>query len=306
MLRSMYSGISGMKANQTRMDVVGNNVANVGTTAYKKTATRFSDSLYQNAIYSSAPGNGIGGVSPGQVGLGTKVSGIFKNMVQGAVQVTGRSSDLAIDGDGFFTVQTGPDQYAYTRDGSFSIDMNGNLVTAEGYMVMGYMDNSTKLQPVKIPTEVKIDDAGNIVVDADGNIVAEGDDLKKVISYNISKEGKVSYLLEDGTKVPQTTDKDGKPLGKVVGEQRIRLAIFQNPEGLQSIGGNLYTESANSGKPVFSDIHGQINQGAIEMSNVDLSEEFTEMIVTTRAFQASSKVITTSDELLQEIVNLKR
>lgn len=294
MLRSMYSGISGMKANQTKMDVVGNNVANVGTTAYKKTTTRFSDSLYQNTIYSSAPGNDIGGVSPGQVGLGTKVAGILKNTVQGAVQVTGRSSDLAIDGDGYFTVQTGPDQYAYTRDGSFSIDMNGNLVTAEGYMVMGYLDDSTNLTPIKIPKEVNID--GN------GDIIDAGGTPKKVLSYNISKEGKVSYLLEDGTKVPSLKE-DGTT---TLGEQRIRLAVFQNPEGLQSSGGNLYTESANSGKPVFSDIHGQINQGAIEMSNVDLSEEFTEMIVTTRAFQAASKVITTSDELLQEIVNLKR
>lgn len=301
MLRSMYSGISGMKANQTRMDVVGNNVANVGTTAYKKTATRFSDSLYQNAIYSSAPGNGIGGVSPGQVGLGTKVSGIFKNMVQGAVQVTGRSSDLAIDGDGFFTVQTGPGQYAYTRDGSFSIDMNGNLVTAEGYMVMGYMDKLDGLRPIKIPTQIKLDAAGNIELDKDGNIVETGADAQKVISYNISKEGKISYLLDDGTKVPKV--EAGKP---VVGEQKLGIAIFQNPEGLQSIGGNLYTESANSGQPIKGAVYGQINQGAIEMSNVDLSEEFTEMIVTTRAFQASSKVITTSDELLQEIVNLKR
>ena len=135
MLRSMYSGISAMKANQTKMDVVGNNVANVGTTAYKKTTTRFSDALYQGSIYPSAPTATTGGINPGQVGIGTKVSGILKNMVQGSIQTTGRDTDLAIDGDGFFTVQVGDNQIGYTRDGSFSLDMNGNMVTAQGYKV---------------------------------------------------------------------------------------------------------------------------------------------------------------------------
>lgn len=283
MLRSMYSGISGMKANQTKMDVVGNNVANVGTTAYKKTSTRFSDALYQDLIFASAPSATLGGVNPGQIGIGTKVSGIFKNMVQGAIQPTGRPSDLAIDGDGFFTVEIAPNQIAYTRDGSFSIDMNGNLVTAEGYKVL-----NTDGDPIAIPKEVTVKDGGK----------------KKVISFNFSKDGKLSYLLEDGTKSPQL-----KPDGSLENgqeQQTLKISVFQNPEGLEQFGGNLYIETANSGTPIEDAVYGKINQGAIEMSNVDLSEEFTEMIVTTRAFQASSKVITTSDELLQEIVNLKR
>lgn len=283
MLRSMYSGISGMKANQTKMDVVGNNVANVGTTAYKKTSTRFSDALYQDSIFASAPSATLGGVNPGQIGIGTKVSGIFKNMVQGSIQPTGRPSDLAIDGDGFFTVEIAPNQKAYTRDGSFSIDMNGNLVTAEGYKVL-----NTEGDPIQIPKEVTVKDGGT----------------KKVISFNFSKDGKLSYLLEDGTKSPEL-DANGnlKPDQK---QQTLKISVFQNPEGLEQFGGNLYIETANSGTPIEDAVYGKINQGAIEMSNVDLSEEFTEMIVTTRAFQASSKVITTSDELLQEIVNLKR
>lgn len=282
MLRSMYSGISGMKANQTKMDVVGNNVANVGTTAYKKTSTRFSDALYQDSIFASAPSATLGGVNPGQIGIGTKVSGIFKNMVQGAIQPTGRPSDLAIDGDGFFTVEIAPNQIAYTRDGSFSIDMNGNLVTAEGYKVL-----NTDGDPIAIPKEVTVKDGGK----------------KKVISFNFSKDGKLSYLLEDGTKSPEIG-----PDGNVINgtQQTLQIAVFQNPEGLEQLGGNLYNETANSGTPIKDAVYGKINQGAIEMSNVDLSEEFTEMIVTTRAFQASSKLITTSDELLQEIVNLKR
>lgn len=277
MLKSMYSGISGMKANQTKMDVVGNNVANVGTTAFKKSTTRFSDALNQTVIYSSVPGgaagdpNVIGGVNPGQVGIGTKVSGIFRNMAQGAIQPTGRPTDLAIDGDGFFVVSVGPNQEAYTRDGSFTLDANGNLVTSDGYKVL-----NTDGKPVEIPKEQPNPDG----------------EMQKVLSFNISKEGKVSYLLADGTKVENA--------------QTLKIAVFQNPEGMESLSGNLYGETANSGNAMYGVKYGLINQGAIEMSNVDLSEEFTEMIVTTRAFQAASKVITTSDELLQEIINLKR
>ena len=289
MLKSMYSGISGMKANQTKMDVVGNNVSNVGTTAYKKSGARFSDSLYQNMIYASQPGNGIGGVNPGQVGIGTKVSGIFKNMTQGAIQPTGRPTDLAIDGDGFFKVQVSTGNYAFTRDGSFSLDNDGNLVTAERYYVLGEGD-----KPIEIPKAV--DDKGNPVKPGSAN-------SKRVLSFNFSKEGKLSYLLEDGSKMPVIDDKGNIQKGT---QQVLSIAVFRNPEGLESLGGNLYKTSANSGEPIKTDVLGKINQGAIEMSNVDLSEEFTEMIVTTRAFQASSKVITTSDELLQEIINLKR
>lgn len=281
MLRSMYSGISGMKANQTKMDVVGNNVANVGTTAYKKTTARFSDALYQSAIYPSAPSGVAGGINPGQVGIGTKVSGILKNMVQGSLQTTGRDTDLAIDGDGFFTVLVGPNQKGYTRDGSFSLDMDGHLVTGEGYKVLGENDN-----PIKIPKDMVVNGV-----------------TKKVVSFNVSNDGSISYLLDDGTKMPE---KDAQ--GNIVAgtQQTLQISVFQNDEGLEQLGGNIYGETANSGQPIANPVFGKVTQGAIEMSNVDLSEEFTEMIVTTRAFQAASKVITTSDELLQEIVNLKR
>ncbi|MGX4600740.1 flagellar hook-basal body protein [Faecalimicrobium sp. JNUCC 81] len=282
MLRSMYSGISGMKANQTKMDVVGNNVANVGTTAFKKSGTRFTDALNQTVLYASAPGGGVGGVNPSQVGIGAKVSGIFKSMKQGSLQPTGRPTDLAIDGDGFFIVETAPGQKGYTRDGSFSLDMNGLLVTSEGYKVL---DKDGKA--IEIPKEMT---AGGV--------------KKKVLSFNFSKEGKLSYLLEDGTKMPELKP-DGTPVDPTK-QQVVGVATFQNAEGLELLGGNIYGVSANSGAPVVNKVFGHVTQGSVEMSNVDLSEEFTEMIVTTRAFQAASKVITTSDELLQEIINLKR
>lgn len=280
MLKSMYSGISGMKANQTKMDVVGNNVANVGTTAFKKSSVRFSDALNQTIIYSSSPGENIGGVNPGQVGIGTKVAGIAKYMTQGAIQPTGRPTDLAIDGEGFFVIQMDKNNdvivEGYTRDGSFSLDANGNLVTAEGYRVLNTND-----EPVKIPKEYG----------------KSSDDMKKVLSFNISREGKLTYLLEDGTKVENL--------------QTLKVAVFQNESGLEAMNSNIYSATANSGSPLYNTGDnpakiGLVNQGAIEMSNIDLSEEFTDMIVATRAFQAAGKVITTSDELLQEILNLKR
>lgn len=280
MLKSMYSGISGMKANQTKMDVVGNNVANVGTTAFKKSSVRFSDALNQTIIYSSSPGANVGGVNPGQVGIGTKVAGIAKYMTQGAIQPTGRPTDLAIDGEGFFVIQMDKNNAVivegYTRDGSFSLDANGNLVTAEGYRVLNTND-----EPVTIPKEYGKSPA----------------DMKKVLSFNISREGNLTYLLEDGTKVENL--------------QTLKVAVFQNESGLEAMNSNIYSATANSGNPLYNTGDtpakiGLVTQGAIEMSNIDLSEEFTDMIVATRAFQAAGKVITTSDELLQEILNLKR
>ena len=148
MLKSMYSGISGMKANQTKLDVVGNNVANSGTTAFKKSSVRFSDTLNQTIIYSSKPTDTLGGVNPGQVGVGVKVAAIAKNMLQGSLQQTGIASDIAIDGDGFFVVEldrsekgAGEEKQVivtegYTRDGSFTLDANGYLVTSSGYFVL--------------------------------------------------------------------------------------------------------------------------------------------------------------------------
>lgn len=285
MLKSMYSGISGMKANQTKMDVVGNNVANVGTTSFKKSSARFSDTLYQISIYAQGPSDNIGGVNPYQVGTGTKVSGVFKNTVQGNIQSTGRSSDLAIDGDGYFKVQIGENKFAYTRDGSFNIDINGNLVTAQGYKLV---DKDNK--PIDIPTE-------------------QGG--RKVLAYLISSEGEISFVLESketNTEGTEDVDEDAnvETDAEEAGNQKLDIVIFRNPEGLEALSGNLYIATVNSGDPIENAQHGNVHQGSIEMSNVDLSEEFTDMIVTTRAFQASSKVITTSDELLQEIINLKR
>ena len=289
-MKSLYTGISGLKANQTKLDVIGNNVANVGTTAFKKSTTRFSDTLYQTNTFTTGPSDRYGGANSQQVGLGVNVAGIVMHTIQGSLQVTGRKNDLALDGDGFFVVAIGsgapgdPFELSYTRDGSFTLDKNNDLVTLDGYRVMGKdIDPLTgqptgDLKPINIPTEI----GGN-----------------KVVDYTFSGDGNgvLTLILDDGTKVNQCM---------------IEVASFSNPEGLSATGGNRFVPTPNTGDPVYltiegdSALFGKVSQGVIEMSNVDLSEEFTEMIVTTRSFQSASKVITTSDELLQEIINLKR
>lgn len=293
MLKSLYSGISGMKANQTKMDVIGNNIANVGTTAFKKSTARFSDTLYQNHINSSASSLNFGGINPSQIGLGVKVAGISKTFTQGSLQPTGRPTDVAIDGDGFFVVAKGdfndPDslELNYTRDGSFAIDEEGHLVTADGWRVMGKeldtQGNPTgDLVPIEIPQ----------------TYTPPGGAEQRVVAFNISVNGNgvVTITLEDSTKYDIS---------------KMELGLFINPEGMENVGGNRYVPTPNSGDVTYltdgdSKAFGWINQGYIEMSNVDLSEEFTDMIVTQRSFQATGKVITTSDELIQEVLNLKR
>ena len=288
MLKSLYTGVSGIKANQTKLDVIGNNVTNVGTTGFKKASTRFSDTLYQSQSFTIGPSNKYGGSNSIQVGLGTKVAGIVTDTNQGSLQLTGRTTDLAMDGDGYFVVATGSgtpnDPYilSYTRDGSFTIDKNGDLVTLDGHRVMG-KDVDTNgdpigdLKPINIPTTIN----GLGVVD---------------FTVSVDKNGMVNLVLDDGSQI---------------NHGMLEAVVFPNPESLNAVGSGRFKPSTNTGTPLYltdgdSAVFGRVTQGAIEMSNVDISEEFTEMIVTTRAFQSASKLVTTSDELLQEIINLKR
>ena len=138
MLRSMFSAISGLRAHQTKMDVVGNNIANVNTVGYKSQTTVFEDTLSQLLRNGSAPQNGTAGSNPAQVGLGVKLSGISTNWTQGSTQNTGRSTDFMISGDGFFMTKAGSENL-YTRAGSFDFDGVGNLVTPDGGILQGWL-----------------------------------------------------------------------------------------------------------------------------------------------------------------------
>ncbi|SKA72669.1 flagellar hook protein FlgE [Clostridium sp. USBA 49] len=548
MLRSLYSGISGMKANQTKLDVIGNNISNVGTTAFKANRVKFQDLLSQSVNVAMAPMENQGGVNPSQVGMGVQIAGIDTIAKQGNMQPTSRNLDMAIDGEGYFIVGKGPTVFdnkitvnntagnhnidgnsltnsgidaMYTRDGAFGLDNDGNLVTSNGYRVLGYsmistrgvtsaggnsftidagaenadkgvlgiefklgasesasfnadgtiltltlsntknnytaldiqnlikkstnnvrdydlskfsviangtdkidIDSITKtgaiiggdneftfdigdenigkgdltikfttttgnsvsgqfsndgktiilslgssgtykasdiltaikgasgtnntgldleeitltpngldeIDPSKATNDIKlisplksmyigtnsIDSDGNIhFVDATTELKAQDTSLKtlripdtvikngeamRLISFSVSADGTISGILEDGS---------ATSLGQIA------MASFKNPEGLTKLGKNLYSASANSGNATIktgvntagddnSKGYGDILQGVLEMSNVDLAEQFTEMIVTSRAFQANGKVITTGDEILQDILNLKR
>lgn len=375
MLRCMYSGISGMKVNQQKLDVIGNNIANVGTTAFKSSRAEFSDMLYQNAGVATSPTSNKGGTNAKQVGLGAKLASIDKVMSQGNALSTGRTLDGCIDGEGYFVVGSGTVNYGaggttldtnmgisggdmsinYTRDGNFQLDYEGNLVTSDGYRIMGYLVTSKvydkdgnevkdgiplsgassiatakadpvkegdcvfvnadgvikasddkKLQPLKIPDSVYVPE----YTDSDGKKVDAS--WQKVRSFTIGKDGVITAVLANGSRTA---------LGQVA------MASFKNPAGLTAVGGNLYEVSANSG-PVLvktsvnidkkedgtaadtnldnSKGFGDYIQGCLEASNVDLTEQFTDMITATRAFQASSKMINTADEILQTVTGLMR
>jgi flagellar hook protein FlgE len=273
MLRSMYSGISGMKNFQTKLDVIGNNIANVNTFGFKKGRVTFKDMVSQTVSGATAGGVGVGGINPKQVGLGSQMSSIDTIDTQGSLQTTGRILDVGIQGDGYFMVQKGNNTY-FTRAGNFYFDNAGNMVTASGEQVLDYSVNAQgNPNPPKPITIANISQIENLSIGADGSI---------------------SYV-QGGTSITGPT---------------IGLARFSNNGGLEKVGNNLYKSTANSGPaqnvlPGTSGA-GSLVSGSLEMSNVDLSEEFTEMIVAQRGFQANTRIITTSDEILQELVNLKR
>lgn len=344
MLRSLYSGISGMKVNQTKLDVIGNNLANVSTTAFKGSRVNFSTTISQTLGSASAASDSLGGVNGKQIGLGAQISSIDKIMSQGSMQSTSRSLDVAVDGSGYFMVATGPaltggntdaitikdngvenmpanNSLAYTRDGSFVLDNEGNLLTSKGYRVLGFAMQTTnpvnggnidnieadgkvlyvesnnqtkaiddKLVSLKIPDKV-------IKVDAQGKRTEVA-----VKSFNISADGLITGVLETG---------------EITALGQIAMSSFKNEVGLTDIGNNMYEPSGSSGAAIISSGknstagrdssgYGDILQGYLEMSGVDMAEQFTDMIVATKAFQAAGKTITTGDEILSEIINLKR
>lgn len=282
MLRSLFAGISGLRANQTMLDVTGNNIANANTTGFKSSSTVFKDTLSQMLTAGAAPNANIGGTNAIQIGLGVQVAATSLNFNQGSAQTTGRPTDLMLQGDGFFVVRDGAEQ-DYTRAGSFSFDANGTLVSPDGKAVQGYA-----LDPTGAPTGNPID-VNLHGIDA---TLPPGVVLK---SYNIGSDGKLRGTFSDGVQ---------RDIAQVA------VADFTNPQGLEKIGDTQFRASANSGAPALGVAgqgqRGQIMAGALEMSNVDLSQEFTNLILAQRGFQASARVITTSDSVLEELVNIKR
>lgn len=457
MMRSLFSGVSGLKNHQTRMDVVGHNISNVNTYGYKTQRVTFQDMLSQTIAGAAKPEENRGGVNPKQVGLGMTIASIDRLFTQGSLQTTGSQTDVAISGDGFFVLADGDKNY-YTRAGNFGLDKDGTLVNpGNGLKVQGWMAvtdvngdkvvrSSATPEDLIIPVYGKVDarettnvrykcnldarigvvppgandrmrasaavttnidvydnlgdthrltmtfwkngfnqwtasaavsgsstpitldvpaggaqenqanpssrinlrfspdgklisvaddsssdelNQGNLIVNA--NYRVEGDPNVRTINLNLGQAGVLSGITQfSSTTTTKAVEQDGYAMGymesfsidnsglitgvytngtkQAVGQ--MATSVFTNPQGLTANGENLFEVSNNSGLanigPAAEAGRGKIVAGSLEMSNVDLSDQFTDMIITQRGFQANSKTITTSDQMLQELLQLKR
>lgn len=416
MMRSLFAGVSGLRNHQTRMDVIGNNVANVNTLGYKSGRVTFQESFAQTLQSAVAPQGGVGGINAMQVGLGSQVGSIDTIFTQGSLETTGVTTDLAIRGNSFFAVSDGQRQF-YTRSGNFQLDADGRLVSpSTGYVLQGRMAVNGKItdgiRDIQLPFGQKTPAQATTQATLGGNLdsgAAAGDtaetsitvydslgakhDLKIVFTKNASSNqwgwaidksalsateaasvtggtgvlnfkadgsldtttstfpaigfqpdggaAKMSISLDPGTGLNAISqfagrstaiinDQDGysagaltdfkiDPSGTISGTfsngqtvalGQIALADFNNPGGLERVGDNMWSASPNSGEALIGFARegstSLISSGALEMSNVDLAQEFTNMIVAQRGFQANGRVITTTDEMLQDVVQLKR
>ena len=301
MMRSLYSAISGLKNHQVKMDVIGNNISNVNTTGFKRSRVSFSTALSQTMKGASAPTATQGGTNSVQIGLGVMLGSIDQIMTQGSSQSTGNDTDMMIQGKGFFVLDN--NGTVYSRAGAFSLDSEGNLIDpGTGAKVQGVMftDEPDPDTPTDFTTltgiQIRI---GSGLYNADP---VEGEAY--LDSYSIDQKGVIT-----GKYITPATDTD-PAVTQIAKIGQIAIAGFANDAGLENIGNNFYRETSNSGAASIGEAgttgRGTIVPNTVEMSNVDLSTEFTDMIVTQRGFQANSRVITVSDTLLEELINLKR
>jgi flagellar hook protein FlgE len=289
LIGTLTSGVSAMESFEQGLSVIGNNIANVNTTAFKSSSASYADS-FSNILQSStpAPGTGAGSNTDSiEVGTGVTVAGVATNFNQGSLSSTGVPSDLAVSGNGFFIVRDPSDGTEYaTRAGNFTVDSNGYLVTSQGYRVQGLTGGGPGQPPATV---------GDIKL----GTPPAGTQLQ---SYAIDGSGNFVESYSDGSTA--TTN-------------QILLQNFQNPSALNSIAGNLYSNMAEaqpqSGSTTLTAAAntagtgglGSIQSGSLELSNVDLTTEFANLITTQRSFEAGSRLITVSDTILEDIVNLK-
>lgn len=408
MMRSMFAGVSGLRSHQTMMDVVGNNIANVNTAGYKSAQVTFEEALAQTLQGPAGSGSSRGGTNPLQIGLGVNVASIDGVFTQGAIQVTGRPTDLAISGDGFFMLELDGAR-VYGRSGSFRWDESGNLVAPGGFLVQGWMaDNNgdvatqTAVGAINLPLSQVVDPVETAVVEIGGNLSADyaiGDvhttsivtydsigeahellveftktganawtaaaemdgnaltlsstavtfdtngDLTSAgtltmggftppgadaVAIDLALAGSAPIVQFGGSSTAESFDQNGNAIGflnnfaisengTITGQfsngetkvlAMIATATFNNPSGLIRDGDTHFRSSVNSGESIIGEPgtgnRGLIAAGALEMSNVDLALEFTNLIIAQRGFQANGRVITATDEILADLVNLKR
>ena len=291
MLNSLNSAVAGLRNFQSKLDVIGNNIANSNTVGYKAAHTNFEDTFSQTLQ------GGSKAVGDLQVGSGMQVSSIKSDFSTGSYQQTGSNSDLYIGGDGFFIVKDASGQEFATRAGDFTVDPSGYLVTSKGYRLQGYTNQVAPGDPMSTMGDVQISfDTNN----PPAGIVTTPE--TKIVGYKIEANGRVRVTLNDA----KNSSYDS---GQVL------LQRFNDVSMLTKEGSNLYGNLTDAGPISGSndpsvvpgeDGTGALTSGALEMSNVDLAGEFADLITTQRGFQANARIITTSDEMLQEVVNLKR
>jgi flagellar basal-body rod protein FlgG len=257
---SLYSAATGMEAQQLNLNTIANNLANVNTPGFKRSKIEFQDLLYQKPRASGSDSGGGNLVPTGvEVGNGSRVAATSKVFTQGQLTNTGEKLDLAIQGDGFFEIQRPDGTKGYTRDGTFKLNAQGQVVNIDGLPVLG------GFQPIP-------PGASSVSVSEDGQVTVQ------------SANGTTSFAVQ--------------------------LVRFANPSGLRSLGGNLYEETAASGTPEVGKPgeqgFGRVIQGYVEASNVNIVEEMVNLIVAQRAYEVNSKSIQASDEMLQNVANLKR
>lgn len=257
-MRSLNIAATGLMAQQTNIDVISHNLANMTTGGYKRSHAEFQDLLYESQRRVGANSSDTGTIVPTgiQLGLGVKTAGVNRSHEQGTLNVTDNPLDIALNGRGFFQVELPSGDFAYTRDGSFQVSPQGELVTVDGYLVS---------PGITIPEEA--------------------------VDVAINAQGEVQVKLDNQAE-PQS-------LGQ------LDIANFINPAGLEAVGGNLYRETSASGNVLLGlagqEGFGTIKQGTLELSNVNPVTEVTSLIVAQRAYEMNTKVISTTDEMLQAL-----
>ena len=296
MMAGMYAAISGLDANQAMLNDTAANLANVNTVGYKSSSMTFADSLTQVVRGASAPTKTNGGSNPVQIGLGVQVNATRNEMGEGAFQTTNNPLDIAIEGAGFLRVGEGepgakapfntglPNNLLYTRAGDLTTDRLGFLTTQAGMYVVGRNAVATETE--------------------NGTTYAAGTEDSFIqippgsTNISIGQDGSVSYT-DNNAESPTYQQR--------VTAGFISLATFSNEGGLERVGGSLWTQTANSGNPIVGTPatvgFGSTIGGELEMSNVDMASEMTNMITAERGYQANSRVITTADEMLGTLIS---
>ena len=319
----MYAAIAGLKTHQSKMDVIGNNISNCNTYGCKSSRATFQEAMYTTTSHASGGTDSFGGTNSAQVGYGCSLASIDKLFETSTPAATGKASDCMIVGQGFFLVGNklgedikgvNPKQGAaedgeqldisslkLTRVGAFDKDEDGYIVDRSGYVVYGFSYpegtkfplpdgaaiDKTNLVPLKVP-EVKSDTQGN------GGLNGEEGEVPKV-SISIDNTGVVTAKM---------------PSGETFALGIIAVANVPNPGALEADVNSYYNIGNNTGvveafQPGDGNT-GKLQTACLEMANVDIANEFAEMITTQRGFQANTRIITVTDQMLEELVNMKR